>query len=94
MIGLSSIIIIKIYPNHESNHGHCVRNTEYFSTSTLEVPTAKVCSLHPFKHTVALKAQSHLTSLLDLPEQVMVMLDKLQTVYVNLFFSCNFIPHN
>ena len=34
--------------------------------------------LHSCKHAVALKAQSHLTSLLDLPEQVMVMLDKLQ----------------
>ena len=62
---------MKNYPNHESNHGHYVWNTEYWyiSTSTLEVPTAKVFWPHSaFMQTVALKAQSNLTSLLGLPE--------------------------
>ena len=44
LIGTSLILTNKKYPNHESNHGYYryVWNTEYISTSTLEVPTAKV----------------------------------------------------
>ena len=48
MVGISSIFN-KNYPNYESNHGHYVWNTKYISTSTLEVPTAKVCWLHSCK---------------------------------------------
>ena len=61
MIDRSSILKIKNYPNHEPNQGHYVWNTKYISTSTLEVPTTKVCWLHSWQ-AVALKAQSHLTS--------------------------------
>ena len=64
MIGLSSILIIKKYPNHESNHRHYDWNTEYISTSTLEVPTAKFAGCIHASSSI----NSTVTSLLRLPE--------------------------